>query len=125
MKAITLDTPRCVIFGIAFSLMATAPALAYSGNAAIGKSLYATNCSGCHLASGAGGVHFNQTVSADLRAPGLETTYKDNDGLLLRAILEAKDETGERLDLPMPAWKSRLSQAQALDIIAYLKTLHT
>lgn len=125
MKAIIFDSPRGVISGIIFYLVIAGPAPAYSGNAVIGKSLYVADCSGCHLASGAGGMHFNQAVSADLRSPGLETTYKHNDDLLLRAILEAKDETGKRLDSPMPAWKSRLSLPQALDIIAYLKTLHS
>jgi mono/diheme cytochrome c family protein len=70
-------------------------------------------------------VHFGEAVSADLRAPGLEGTYHHSSSLLLRAILEAEDENGQPLDPPMPTWKGRLSPAEALDIIAYLKTLHS
>ncbi|WP_298222610.1 cytochrome c [Acidocella sp.] len=118
------DAPGRAIAGILAYVLLSAPAAAFSGNPVIGKELYGSNCSGCHLESGAGGVHFSHSVSADLRAPGLEMTYRHNVALLVRAILDAKDETGERLDSPMPAWKGRLSQAQALDIVAYLKTLN-
>jgi len=89
-----------------------------------GKTLFNTNCVACHLASGAGGVHFGSAVSADLQSPGLEQTYRDNDHLIVRAILEAKDQDGAPLDMPMPAWSGRISQAQAEDIVAYLHTLH-
>ncbi len=96
-----------------------------SAEVATGAKLYAANCASCHRADGSGGVKFGSAVSADLRAPGLETTYKSSDKLLLRAILEAKDEDGDRLDQPMPAWQGRLSTADAQAIIAYLKTLHS
>jgi mono/diheme cytochrome c family protein len=86
-----------------------------------GKILFDANCSVCHRTSGAGGVHFGAAVSADLRAPGLETTYHDDDALILRAT----DQDGARLDAPMPAWAGRLSTVQAQDIIAYLHTLHS
>lgn len=114
---------RCVISGFVLCFVTVAPALA-QGNADMGKTLYAADCSSCHLASGAGGMHFGSAVSEDLRAPGLETTYKHNDTLLARAILKGIDETGEPLDAPMPAWQSRLTAPQVQDIIAYLKTLH-
>lgn len=113
------------------ALLATAllagPAMAQTkGDAHIGAKLYAENCSSCHLASGAGGVKFaSGSVSADLRAPGLEKTYRHSNKLLLRAILAAHDEDNERLDQPMPAWKGRLTTAQAQDIIAYLHTLRS
>ncbi|OYV25205.1 MAG: hypothetical protein B7X08_06550 [Acidocella sp. 20-63-7] len=45
--------------------------------------------------------------------------------MLLRAILDAKDQDGQPLNAPMPAWKGRLSAAQAKDILAYLKTLRS
>lgn len=90
-----------------------------------GGALFATDCASCHRADGSGGMKFGSAVSADLRAPGLETTYHGSDKLILRAILYAKDQDGERLDHPMPAWKGRLSVAQAKEIIAYLHTLHS
>lgn len=114
-----------LLSGFALSVLLIAPALAHTGDATAGKALYTENCSGCHLATGAGGVHFGQAVSADLRAPGLENTYHHNTKLLLRAILKARDEDDQPLDKPMPAWQGRLTQVQALDIIAYLKTLHS
>jgi mono/diheme cytochrome c family protein len=90
-----------------------------------GKVLFDANCAVCHRASGAGGIHFGDAVSADLRSPGLETTYHDDDTLILRAILHAMDQNGAPLDAPMPAWSRRLSTGQAKEIVAYLHTLHS
>ncbi len=92
---------------------------------AAGKTLFLQNCASCHGESGAGGIHFGSAVSADLRAPELEKTYGGKDALILRAILTAKDQNGEPLDPPMPAWAGRLSTAQATDILAYLHKLHS
>ena len=78
----------------------------------------------CHKADGAGGVHFGRgVVSADLRAPGLEKTYRGEDKLIVRAILQARDESDQPLDAPMPHWAGTLTKAQAYDIVAYLRTL--
>ena len=101
------------------------PAWAHTPDPAAGKALYSANCSSCHLQSGAGGMSFGSIISADLRAPGLEATYHKSDVLLLRAILQGKDQDGETLNAPMPVWSGQLSPAQAADIIAYLKTLHS
>ncbi len=106
-----------------FTGMALPSAVASNANLQQGQILYNEHCSGCHLRDGAGGIKMDHSVSADLRAPGLEETYRQSTVLLSRAILQARDEDGERLDQPMPAWQGRLSQQQVLDIIAYLKTL--
>ena len=90
-----------------------------------GKALFEANCAICHRASGAGGIHLGNAVSADLRSPGLEATYHGDDALILRAILHARDQNGAPLDAPMPAWAGRLSSTQAKEIIAYLHTLHS
>jgi len=90
-----------------------------------GQSLYDKDCAICHLANGVGGVHFCDAVSANLTAPGLEATYRNSDTLILRAILQAKDQDGAPLDMPMPAWSGRLSPADATQILTYLKTLHS
>ncbi len=90
----------------------------------LGHHLYDEHCASCHRADGRGGVHFAHAVSADLQAPGLERDYHHSDALIVRAILEARDEDGERLDQPMPAWRGRLSPTQARAIVAYLHTLH-
>lgn len=113
------------IAGAIFATVLGGTGFAHANTVATGKALYMAHCSGCHRANGAGGVHFGKAVSANLRAPGLETTYHHSTKLLVRAILDARDEDGDRLDQPMPAWKGRLTKVQALDIIAYLKTLHS
>ena len=113
-----------VLSGFVFSVVLAGLSPAHATSVSAGKALYLSHCSGCHRANGAGGLHLGKAVSANLQAPGLENTYHHSKKLLLRAILDARDEDGDRLDQPMPAWKGRLSRAQALDIIAFLKTLH-
>ncbi|HUA77018.1 MAG TPA: cytochrome c [Acetobacteraceae bacterium] len=88
-----------------------------------GKALYLSHCAVCHQDSGAGGLKLGTAVSADLRSPGLETTYRNSDALIMRAILEGKDEEGGPLDAPMPHWKGQLTEQQAGQILIYLKTL--
>lgn len=88
-----------------------------------GRALFDANCAVCHQASGAGGIHLGNAVSADLRSPRLEETYYHSDSLIQRAILHAKDQNGTPLKSPMPAWSGRLSQQQVDDIITYLHQL--
>jgi len=115
----------CYLFSmrsrIIFALLALAlrPTLAFAD----GKTLFNTNCAICHLASGQGGIHFGDAVSANLTAPGLEQTFHHSDALIARAILHARDETGAPLDLPMPAWAGRLTNSEVAEIIAYLHKL--
>ena len=108
-----------------FAPVAAAHSLETAQGIVAGKALFDANCAVCHQASGAGGIHFGDAVSADLRSPGLEATYHGDDAMILRAILHARDENGAPLDAPMPAWSARLSRAQAKEIIAYLHTLHS
>ena len=97
---------------------------AYAGTAVHeGKQLFQANCAECHHSDGRGGVNFGDVTSADLRAPGLERTYRHDDALIVRAILFGKDESGQPLNAPMPKWSGQLSVAQAQDIVAYLHTL--
>ena len=111
--------------GAVFSLPHLALADAGGPSVTNGAALFASNCASCHGSNGAGGKKFGSAVAADLQAPGLEKTYHGSDKLLLRAIMLAKDEDGERLDHPMPAWNGKLTVAEAKDIIAYLHTLHS
>ena len=76
----------------------------------------------CHKTDGSGGVHFGATESADLRAPELESRYKETDALLVGAIMDGKDEDGEDLAKIMPRWRGKLTEAQVTDVIAFLKT---
>ena len=95
--------------------------------ASAGKRLFDADCVMCHHADGSGGVHFGHgVVSADLRAPGLEHTYRGDDALIVRAIRHGLDQNGRPLHAPMPHWAGTLSVAQADDVVAYLHTLkHT
>ena len=102
---------------IATAQAAPAPAVAY------GRALYRAHCMTCHLADGRGGVRFSRVVSADLRAPGLERTYRGEDALIVRAILHGIDQHGKPLHAPMPHWAGTLSVAQADEVVAYLHTL--
>ncbi len=111
---------------IAVSLLSAGAASAQMQplNLAAGKALYNTNCAICHLGNGAGGVHFGDAVSANLQAPGLESAYHNSDKLIMRDILQPRDDDDEPLELPIPAWAGRLSVAQAKEIVAYLHSLH-
>lgn len=88
-----------------------------------GKSLFDEHCASCHQADGRGGARFGRVVAADLRAPHLEAVYRHSDALLIRAILQGKDEDGGRLEAPMPRWAGKLSHVQAVVIVDYLHTL--
>jgi mono/diheme cytochrome c family protein len=105
----------------ALLMAGTLPAMA-QGTAA-GKALFLSHCALCHHDNGSGGVKLGTAVSADLRSPGLEVTYHHDDALILRAILEGKDEDGQPLEAPMPHWKGSLTKQQAEEILTYIETL--
>ena len=116
-------TAALLLFGAAWhAAHAAAP-----GGVAAGRALFDADCVMCHHADGSGGVHFGHgVVSADLRAPGLEQTYRGDDALIVRAIRHGLDQNGRPLHAPMPHWAGTLSVAQADDVVAYLHTLkHT
>ncbi|MEX1663658.1 cytochrome c [Thioclava sp. 15-R06ZXC-3] len=89
-----------------------------------GQGLYQQDCASCHGESGTGGMKVGGAVSSDLRAPGLEKMYHDNDTLLARAILTGVDAKGQTLDPAMPRWRGSLNSKQVQSIIDYLKSLH-
>ncbi len=93
-----------------------------AGDVAAGAAIFKSHCVVCHKADASGGIHFGATESADLRAPELEKQYKETDALIMRAMLDGKDEDGEDLAKIMPRWRGRLTDAQAANVIAFLKT---
>ncbi len=93
-----------------------------AGDAAAGAAIFKSKCVVCHKADASGGVHFGATESADLRAPELEKQYKETDALLMRAMLDGKDEDGQDLAKIMPRWRGKLTDADAANVIAFLKT---
>lgn len=95
-----------------------------AGNVAAGKKVFSVRCAGCHKADASGGIKMGDETSPDLRAPGLEAMYNNDDKLIARAILDGKDEDGGPMDEIMPRWRGKLTTTEVSDIIAYLKTLH-
>ena len=123
IKCMFLYFCLCVIFLLGLA----GPDFAENNNPAVsrGFELFSAHCAVCHRSSGAGGISFGAVRSADLRAPGLEKTYRFDDNLILRAILFGVDQNGVMLSPPMPVWRGRLSVADTKAIIAYLHTLHS
>ncbi|MBI1220522.1 MAG: c-type cytochrome [Rhodobacteraceae bacterium] len=104
----------------AFALSASTAFAA--GNAVAGKKLFLQKCQVCHKADASGGIKIGDTESANLQAPALESQYNETDALILRAMLDGKDEDGGDLDKVMPRWRGKITDAQAQDILAFLKT---
>jgi mono/diheme cytochrome c family protein len=88
-----------------------------------GQPLYDQYCKSCHGANGVG----EPAIPPSLRLPGYfsapalddsQHAWHHSDQDLVRVILE-----GSRRTQRMPAWKSVLSRQDALDIVAYMKSL--
>jgi mono/diheme cytochrome c family protein len=87
---------------------------AQSGDVANGKTLFVRHCTGCHGPQGGGdGYKFiNGPSPANLASPSIN---KKSDADLFKTLHEGKPN--------MPPWKSRLSQKQSRDVLAYVRTL--
>lgn len=117
---------RAALASGALALMAGAAFAAGTPGTAdpvMGQQLFRSHCAVCHKADASGGVKLGDATSADLQAPELESQYKETDALILRAMLDGKDEDGEDLAKVMPRWRGKITDAQAADILAYLKTV--
>lgn len=78
-----------------------------------GKPIYKKLCAGCHGAHGKGdGYKILGPDPADLTSPA---TQNKTDRELLTTIHEGKPN--------MPAWNRRLSEQEARDVLAYVRTL--
>lgn len=94
-----------------------------AGDVAAGKTLFMQKCSVCHKQDGSGGVSLGDVKSADLESPALEVQFHQNDAMIKDAILNGNDEEGKPLDKVMPRWKGKITDAQADNLVAFLKTL--
>lgn len=88
-----------------------------------GGKLYDQYCESCHGANGVG----EPPIPASLRLPGYfsapalddsQHAWHHSDEALARVILE-----GSRRTQRMPAWNNVLSAQDALDLVAYMKSL--
>lgn len=85
------------------------------GNAQTGKVLFEIHCVTCHGTKGRGdGLEIAGATVADLSSP---TTQRKLNADLLATIHEG------RPGKVMPSWKYRLSKAQSIDLLAYIRTL--
>jgi mono/diheme cytochrome c family protein len=79
-----------------------------------GKRIYQQLCAGCHGPKGRGdGYTLLGPKPADLAAP---STLQKTDRDLLRTLHEGKPN--------MPAWNRRLSEPEARDVLAYIRSLN-
>ncbi|GGJ34674.1 c-type cytochrome [Deinococcus roseus] len=92
-------------------LASAALAATPKGDAKAGKTLYQTNCSGCHGAKAEGMV--------GPKLAGDAAKWKFN--LFKRALIKGIDDKGKKLKPPMPQFK--FTDKQIANIQAYLKTL--
>ena len=110
-----LSTVWCVS-GVLFAAVALVHAepKAQSGDVARGKTLFVRHCTGCHGPEGGGdGYKFHSGPDpAKLTSPSIR---KKSDDDLFQTIHEGKPN--------MPPWKTRLSQEESRDILAYVRTL--
>lgn len=110
-------------------LMTAPPVLAETGRppspdqVAVGKVLYERYCQACHGENGVG----EPPIPASIRAPGYLTAmplnesshaWHHSDEQLVETILEGLQRTKR-----MPAWKGVVSEEQAIQLVAYLKSL--
>ena len=84
-----------------------------------GKTIYLTNCAGCHQATGAGGGPFpplagNADVTGANTAALLSTVLNGRSGPIVA--------NGKPYGGVMPAWKGTLSNAQIAAVISYVRS---
>ena len=84
------------------------------GDVARGKVIFVRHCTGCHGPEGGGdGYRFLRGPDpANLTSP---STRKKSDSDLIKTIHDGKPN--------MPPWKTRLSEKESRDVLAYVRTL--
>ena len=103
---------NCILFGAV--AQGRAESKVQSGDAVIGKTLFVRHCTGCHGPDGAGGGYsfLHGPDPANLTSP---STKKKSEAELIKAIHDGKPN--------MPPWKTRLSEKESRDVLAYVQTL--
>lgn len=88
-----------------------------------GQKIFQANCQSCHGIEAVGETYSIEGLTTEgfLFAPALNGSmhgWHHTDEQLVKTIMEGSPRTDK-----MPAWKGTLSEADALDTVAYLKTL--
>lgn len=94
---------------------------AFRGDQERGAALYKRYCRGCHGADGRGGAHTFMPHVANLTRKGYIDLLPDS--YLFEVIAEGGKAVGK--SAYMPAWKSKLSEQDIADIIAFIRSLPT
>jgi len=103
-----------------FSWPSASESLTASARPEHGKALYRQYCASCHGATGHG--EFNW-MNRERGAPALDSSghaWHHEDEQLVSSILDKPVP-----DSRMPAWRGVLSRDDAIDLVAYIKTLWT
>jgi LPXTG-motif cell wall-anchored protein len=119
-RVVRLTVPLAIILLVALVLPLTS---AFAADATNGQTLFQPNCASCHAANAAGGIKVGGVTAPDIRWSAIGSTFNNDPALVSRAILNGKDEENKDLNVAMPRFAGQLSQSQADDIVAYLKTL--
>lgn len=85
------------------------------GDARAGKKLFQKHCATCHGSRGQGDGA--RMIGADVADLSSTSSQQKLDLDLLKTIHEGRPEKA------MPSWKWRLSESQAKDVLAYIRTL--
>jgi len=89
------------------------------GNAALGKSMFASKCVACHKADGTGGVKLTGNPTPNWKNPKYVNDPKWTDDFLRDCITNGKMKSG------MVAWgkTGQIKPAEIENLIAYIHTL--
>ena len=93
--------------------VALAPVLWAAGNADAGKALYEKKCASCHAKDGAGNPAIAKAMKVELRALGSKEVQAKTDAELKKDTVEG---VGKMKGI-------KLTDAEAADVIAYIRTL--
>jgi cytochrome c oxidase cbb3-type subunit III len=118
----TMALGLAVLSALAAFFALSAQAGPSKGNAAAGKTIYATKCVACHKADGSGGVKLTGNPTPNWKLPKTWTDparVKGGDDFMRDCIVNGKVKSG------MVAWgkTGQLKPAQIEDLIAYINTL--
>lgn len=109
---------------LSFALIAVSAVYSSNGRAAgaavtDGKAIFATNCAGCHQASGLGGGPF-PPLAGNADVTGADTSA------LIATVLNGRSGpmviNGRTFGGVMPAWKGTLSNAQVAAVVTYVRS---
>lgn len=100
------------------AVLVSTPASAASpvNEVAMGKTLYEQNCTGCHKEDGTGGKITIEGKSIDPDDLTSDKIKKMDDARIAKYIHDGIEDEG------MPAFKDKLTEAQIVEVVKYVRT---